>query len=158
MTGEQLTNKQPKARGLQASLAAPSVSVTIVNHRSRELLRACLVSLRAFPYTLGPMEIVVLDNASDDGSVEMLRDEYPEVVVLGEEIRRGYAANQNLAVASSGGDVVFILNLDADRVPNFSLRAGGRQLQRVGPKSPVFGKSDAPGVDEDGFLPDLESR
>jgi teichuronic acid biosynthesis glycosyltransferase TuaH len=58
------------------------------------------------------MEIVVLDNASDDGSVEMLRDEYPGVVVLAEEIRRGYAANQNLAVAASGGDVVFILNPD----------------------------------------------
>ncbi len=91
----------------------PSVSVTIVNHRSRDLLRACLDSLRRYPYTLGVMEVVVLDNASDDGSVEMLRDEYSEVVVLAERTRRGYAANQNRAVAASHGDVIFMLNPDA---------------------------------------------
>jgi teichuronic acid biosynthesis glycosyltransferase TuaH len=91
----------------------PYVSVTIVNHRSRELLRACLLSIRRNPYTLADMEIVVLDNASDDGSVEMLRDEFPEVTVLAERKRRGYGANQNLAVAASHGDVVFMLNPDA---------------------------------------------
>ena len=90
-----------------------AVSVTIVNHRSRDLLRACLESLRSFPYTLGATEIVVLDNASGDGSVEMLRDEFPEVVVLAERVRRGYAANQNRAVEASQGDVVFMLNPDA---------------------------------------------
>ncbi len=99
--------------GSATDLSAPSVSVTIVNHRSRDLLRACLDSLAKYPYTLGTMEIVVLDNASDDGSVEMLRDEFPAVVVLAEEIRRGYAANQNLAVAAAGGDVIFMLNPDA---------------------------------------------
>ncbi len=95
------------------ALLAPMVSVTIVNHRSRDLLRACLISLRRFPYTLATTEIVVLDNASGDGSVEMLRNEFPEVAVLAENIRRGYGTNQNRAVAASHGEVIFMLNPDA---------------------------------------------
>jgi teichuronic acid biosynthesis glycosyltransferase TuaH len=90
-----------------------SLSVTIVNHSARDLLRTCLGSLRAHPYTRGPIEIVVLDNASEDGSIEMLRDEYPEVTVLAERVRRGYGANQNLAIRASHGDVVLMLNPDA---------------------------------------------
>ena len=91
----------------------PSVSVTVVNHSAREDLRRCLESLRRHPYTLGEMEVVVVDNASEDGSVDMLLAEYPEVVVLAERTRRGFGANQNLAVAAAGGDAVFLLNPDA---------------------------------------------
>jgi teichuronic acid biosynthesis glycosyltransferase TuaH len=97
----------------EPGLLPPTVSVTIVNHRSRDLLRTCLLSLRRFPYTLGTTEIVVLDNASGDGSVEMLHEDFPEVFVLAEHVRRGYAANQNRAVAASHGEVVFMLNPDA---------------------------------------------
>lgn len=92
---------------------APTVSVTIVNHSARDLLRQCLASLEAHPYTAGRMEIVVVDNASEDGSVEMLRTEHPSVVVLAETIRRGYGANQNLAISASHGDLVLMLNPDA---------------------------------------------
>ncbi len=90
-----------------------SVSVTIVNHSARELLRACLASLRRHPYTAGPMEVIVLDNASEDGSVGMLRADFPEVKVLAETVRRGFGANQNRAIAAAGGDLVFLLNPDA---------------------------------------------
>jgi hypothetical protein len=92
--------------------AGRSLSVTIVNHESRDLLRSCLQSLQDHPYTLAGMEIVVLDNASDDESVEMVRDEFPAVVVLAERTRRGFGANQNRAVAASQGDIVFMLNPD----------------------------------------------
>jgi GT2 family glycosyltransferase/methionyl-tRNA formyltransferase len=92
---------------------APSVSVTIVNHSARGLLRECLGSLEKHPYTKGRMEVVVVDNASDDGSVEMLHTDFPSVVVVAESKRRGYGANQNLAVAASRGDFIFMLNPDA---------------------------------------------
>jgi teichuronic acid biosynthesis glycosyltransferase TuaH len=91
----------------------PTVSVTIVNHRARRQLRECLSSLRRHPYTHGEMEVVVLDNASDDGSIEMMRDEFAEVMVIAERRRRGFGANQNRAVAASRGDVVVVLNPDA---------------------------------------------
>jgi GT2 family glycosyltransferase len=59
------------------------------------------------------MEIVVLDNASHDGAIEMLRDEFPGVVVRAENTRRGFGANQNRAIAISRGELVFMLNPDA---------------------------------------------
>jgi GT2 family glycosyltransferase len=59
------------------------------------------------------MEVVVLDNASHDGSIEMLRDEFPGVIVMAEDTRRGFGANQNRAIAASRGDLVFMLNPDA---------------------------------------------
>ncbi|HUP18308.1 MAG TPA: glycosyltransferase family 2 protein [Acidimicrobiia bacterium] len=93
--------------------AYPSVSVSIVNHSSRDLLRACLESLRHYPYTFGEMEVVVLDNASTDGSVEMLENDFADVVVLAERERRGFGANQNRAVRTCRGDLVFIFNPDA---------------------------------------------
>ncbi len=91
----------------------PSGSVTIVNTNARDLVRECLQSLNRHPYTRGSMEIVVLDNASDDGSVEMLEDEFPGVIVLTEKVRRGFGANQNRAIAASTGQLAFILNPDA---------------------------------------------
>ncbi len=49
------------------------VAVSIVNHRNRELLLACLASLADDPGRRAAMEVVVLDNASEDGSVEAVR-------------------------------------------------------------------------------------
>ena len=92
---------------------APSVTVTIVNHEAQEHLRACLQSLARHPYTLGAMKIIVLDNASDDRSLEMLRVEFPDVVVMAEQVRRGFGTNQNRAVAASSGELAFLLNPDA---------------------------------------------
>ncbi len=91
----------------------PAVSVTIVNHQACDHLRKCLQSIEQHPCTVGSLEIVVLDNASGDGSVEMLRNEFPDVVVLAEETRRGFGANQNRAIAASRGDLVLMLNPDA---------------------------------------------
>ncbi len=114
MTSNRATGERPRSVDRSTSSStSPVVSVTIVNHESRDLLRRCLDSLREFPYTLGPMEIVVLDNASDDGSVEMLRADFPDVVVVAENVRRGYGANQNRAINASQGDVIFMLNPDA---------------------------------------------
>ena len=84
-----------------------------MNHRARDLLRECLLSLRRHPYNGGPMEVVVLDNASGDGSLDMLSADFPEVAVLAESQRRGFGANQNRAIAASHGDLVFILNPDS---------------------------------------------
>jgi GT2 family glycosyltransferase len=68
--------------------------------------------LHDHPYTLGEMQIVVLDNGSNDKSVEMVRDEFSGVDVLAERTRRGFGANQNRAVAASHGEILFMLNPD----------------------------------------------
>ncbi len=69
--------------------------VLIVNWNVREKLRACLTSLAAHPCTLRPQEIVVVDNASTDGSVEMVRAEFPHVHLIANETNRGFTGGNN---------------------------------------------------------------
>jgi len=89
-----------------------SLAVTIVNHRQWAWLEGCLKSLLKHPYSGGPFEIVVLDNASDDGSVELIRRQFPRVVVLDQQLRRGFGANQNIAIRATTAELIFVLNPD----------------------------------------------
>ena len=85
----------------------PDVSVSIVNTNSRELLVACLESLRG-----EDVEIVVLDNASEDGSVDAVRRAFPEVRVVAQEFRAGFGANHNTVIRATTGRYVYVLNED----------------------------------------------
>jgi GT2 family glycosyltransferase len=121
-----------------------------VNHEGRELLRPCLQSLHDHPYTLGTMEIVVLDNGSDDGSVDMVRSEFPDVIVLAERTRRGFGANQNRAIAASHGDVLFLLNPDTIvEAGTIDRLAGALNCERgvVAAGGPFFNRDGSPRQD-----------
>ena len=83
------------------------LSVSIVNTNSRELLLACLESLRG-----ANAELVVLDNASEDGSAEAVRDHFPEVRVIAQERRAGFGANHNTVIRATDGRYVYVLNED----------------------------------------------
>jgi N-acetylglucosaminyl-diphospho-decaprenol L-rhamnosyltransferase len=93
------------------------VTVSIVNANSRDVLLGCLESLRATD-----AEVVVLDNASDDGSVDTVRGRFPEVRVIAHELRAGFGANQNAVIHSTRGPYVFVLNPDT-RVPPGTVEA-----------------------------------
>ena len=83
------------------------LSVSIVNTGSRELLLACLESLSG-----ANAEVVVLDNASEDGSVTAVRERFPEVRVIPQEFRAGFAANHNTVIRVTRGRYVYVLNED----------------------------------------------
>jgi GT2 family glycosyltransferase len=85
-----------------------AMSVAIVNHNTREHLRACLATV----LTESPNEVVIIDNASSDGSVEMLQADYPDVVLHANKINVGYAAAANQAIASCTAKYVLLLNAD----------------------------------------------
>jgi GT2 family glycosyltransferase len=87
------------------------VSVCIVNWNTREHLNECLRSLRQ---EVGGVEIevVVVDNASGDGSAEMVRDKHPWVKLLAQEENTGYAAGNNIALQETGGRYKLLLNAD----------------------------------------------
>ena len=87
------------------------LSIVIVNWNTEALLRQCLASIVAHPPD-GPYEVVVVDNASTDGSVEMVRDEFPAVVLLANEQNAGFAAGNNLAIEASTADMILLLNSD----------------------------------------------
>ena len=85
----------------------PDLSVSIVNTGSRELLLACLESLAG-----ADAEIVVLDNASEDGSAAAVRERFPSVRVLAQEFRAGFGANHNTVIRATTGRYVYVLNED----------------------------------------------
>ena len=87
------------------------VSIVIVTYKCREAARDCLASI--YETTSGvDFEVIVLDNASEDGTVEMVRSDFPDVRVIASPENLGFAAGCNAAAAEAGGDFVFLLNPD----------------------------------------------
>jgi GT2 family glycosyltransferase len=84
-----------------------SISVSLVNTNSRALLLACLDSLRG-----EQAEIVVLDNASEDGSTDAVRERFPDVRVIAQDFRAGFGANHNTVIRATDGRYVYVLNED----------------------------------------------
>ncbi len=80
-----------------------SLAIVIVNYNTRALLRDCLESLErnGFP---GPLEVWVVDNASTDGSPELVRERFPHVRLIANRRNGGYAYANNLALREILGD------------------------------------------------------
>lgn len=89
------------------------LSILIVNWNTRDLLRACLRSIRNGCVGL-QHEIIVVDNASHDGSAEMVAKEFPEVVLLSEKQNLGFAAGNNRAFQAASGSWIWLLNPDTE--------------------------------------------
>ena len=94
------------------------LSVVVVNWNSRADLEACLRSLRA--QTHRELDVVVIDNASHDGSVDMVRAEFPEVRLLPQTENLGFAEACNLGIDASRGPWVAMLNNDATADPKWA--------------------------------------
>ena len=91
---------------------APMVRIVVVNWNSGSLLNRCLVSLRSLEWPSDRLEVVVVDNASEDGSVDGLEDRYPGVRLLRNVENLGYGAN-NRALDDLGDiDHVGLVNPD----------------------------------------------
>ncbi len=92
-------------------MTTPDVSIVIVSWNTRDILRDCL---RSILDDAGPVsyEIIVVDNASADDSVEMVRREFPDVRLIENADNRGFAAANNQGMAVAGGRYVLLLNSD----------------------------------------------
>ncbi len=88
-------------------------SIIIVNWNGREALRTCLKSLERFE-DLSATEVIVSDNNSSDGSIEMLHKEFPHVKIIENGANIGFAAGNNRALALAKGKYVLILNPDME--------------------------------------------
>ncbi|MDP2753001.1 MAG: glycosyltransferase family 2 protein [Nitrospirota bacterium] len=87
-------------------------SIIIVNWNTRELLRKCLESVEATVRGLS-REVIVVDNASADGSVAMLRECFPDVRLIENAENRGFGAASNQALRVMTGRYALLLNSDA---------------------------------------------
>jgi GT2 family glycosyltransferase len=89
----------------------PLVSIVIVSYNTRQLVKDCIESIynqvRGIPY-----EIVVVDNASSDGSQEMIRQEYPDVILIANDRNVGFGVASNTGVSKCTGSYLMFLNSD----------------------------------------------
>jgi len=88
------------------------LSIVVVNWNVRDLLRRCLRSIFAAP-SPAP-EVIVVDNASSDGSAEMVRAEFPQVALIANADNRGFPAGNNQGLAVARGRYVMTLNPDTE--------------------------------------------
>jgi GT2 family glycosyltransferase len=90
---------------------SPKVSVVIANWNGEAILEACLHSI--FEHTKRvSFEVIVVDDASTDRSVELIRTQFPEVKLIENERNIGYAATNNRALSVARGDYLLLLNND----------------------------------------------
>lgn len=87
------------------------VSIVIVNWNTKKVLADCLNSI--FKETKGlNFEVIVVDNASRDGSADMIKQDFPQVHLVSNSKNRGFAAANNQAMAVAGGRYILLLNSD----------------------------------------------
>jgi GT2 family glycosyltransferase len=92
-------------------LAAPTLSIVIVSWNTRDVLRNCLRSLEQHGRT-EDTEVVVVDNASRDGSPEMVEAEFPRVRLIRNDANIGFARACNQGMRLCRGELILLLNSD----------------------------------------------
>lgn len=89
----------------------PMVSAVIPTHKGQEVIERCLSSLYKSPYE--PKEVIVVDNASRDGTQQKVAASFPQVKLIRSEKNLGFAGGSNLGLRHSSGDIILFLNDDA---------------------------------------------
>lgn len=89
------------------------VSVVLVNYRGAEDTVTCLRSFGGIDWPADRLELIVVDNASGDGSVERIRAEVAHAQVVCSEVNRGFAGGCNLGAAHARGEYLAFINNDA---------------------------------------------
>ncbi len=89
------------------------LSIALVNYKTTDLLVTCLETIRKQSIR-AEYRIVVVDNCSQDGSVERLRREYPDVQVIANADNSGYAKAVNQAIQAHDSEYILLLNPDIE--------------------------------------------
>lgn len=95
----------------------PTASVIILNWNGRRFLESCLSSVLRQTYR--DYEVVLLDNGSNDGSVEFVRERFPEVRVIRSDRNLGFAEGNNRAIKATAGGYIATLNNDTEVEPGW---------------------------------------
>jgi hypothetical protein len=126
----------------------PKVAVIILNWNGKDQTLDCLASLRQLDYP--EYEVVVVDNASEDGSVQAVRVSYPEVTVIENRKNLGFAQGNNVGMkyALSSADYVLLLNNDTVVAPQFlkSLIGAAETDPQIGMAGPTIYYFDRPQI------------
>ncbi len=109
------------------------LTVLIVSYNAKIHLERCLRSLYD-ETSHRPLEVIVVDNASTDGSLSMVTRDFPEVVAIGSPDNLGFAGGNNLGMRASKGQYLLLLNNDA-----FVKRGGVDTMLRIMKERPDVG-------------------
>jgi GT2 family glycosyltransferase len=126
----------------------PAASILVISYNTRDMTLACLKSVIA--ETTVPFELIVLDNASPDGSAAAMAEAFLQVRLIASETNHGFARGNNLAAREARGDYLLLLNPDTlvldgaiDRLVAFAEARpdagiwGGRTLNPDGSLNPM---------------------
>lgn len=89
----------------------PLVSVITVNYNGGKIIEDCLASIFNLDYPVNKLEVIVVDNGSTDNSLNLIRDKFPQVLVLLNEVNNYCKAN-NLGIKKASGEYVVLINND----------------------------------------------
>lgn len=95
-------------------MAAPDISICIVNLNSKDYLKNCLESIPQASGNL-KLEIIIVDNGSTDGSISMIRDEFPQAILFSNSKNLGYTRPMNQALQNAKGK--YLVQLNPDTIP-----------------------------------------
>ncbi len=93
------------------------VAVVVVNYNGEHFIRECLNS--ALSQSIGPAEIVVVDNASSDQSVTLIREKFPNIKLLPQQKNLFFCRGSNIGIAATTAPFVLLLNNDAVLQPEY---------------------------------------
>ena len=94
-----------------------NISIAIVNYNASSVLHECVHSVEEFTRGL-EYEIIIVDNASSDNSVDYIRKAFPLHLLIENEANLGFSKAVNQAFKASSGDYFFLLNPDAKLTSN----------------------------------------
>lgn len=99
---------------MKKSNTSVDLSVIILSYNTKELLHACLTTVFASQLGKYSMEVIVCDNASSDGSLDMVKKDFPDAICIQNGKNKGFAAGNNPGIKKSKGRYVLLLNSDTE--------------------------------------------
>lgn len=109
--------KSNRARAITPEYLTARVTVVVPNWNGERFLKTCLASLRG--QTFERFETVLVDNGSEDGSLELVSRDFPEVQIVSMDENRGFSAAVNAGIRASNTEFVALLNNDTAQDPGW---------------------------------------
>ena len=135
----------------------PELTTILISYNTKHLLDECFVALARSTAALASSDIVVVDNASRDGSADYIAERYPDVTLVRSPQNVGFGRANNLAWPHAGGSFILLLNTDAFVAPDSLARSlafmkdnprcgivGARLVGRDGVEQPSFRRFPTP--------------